>query len=92
VTRNGVPIYKIKLKDAYQTGIEVDRIPGLVPEFYERQACNKANYCFDTTWQNLSMPQKASHIAQYTLENLLERHHMDAQTRHINARSKGKKR
>ena len=63
-------------------------IPGLIPELYERNACNAANHQFDTSWPALSEWERAKHIAHYILNNLIENHVQDAQAREMRKKSK----
>jgi hypothetical protein len=73
------------------TGIDIVSIPGIIPEFYEREACNKANYQFDTTWQDLTSIQKAEVVAHYLLRNQIDNHIQDTQIAESKRKSKKKK-
>ena len=88
MNRSGTPIQKVKLSNTLKTGIEVLSIPGLIPEIYERNACNTSNYQYDTTWQALSEWDRAKHIAHYILNNLIENNVQDAQAREMRKKSK----
>lgn len=91
--RNNREIWKLNLKRRVEAGIDVNPIPGLFPEFYERSACNAANYQFDTSWQELTLQQKADHIAHYILGMLIQSHAEEAQADQMEReqRKKGKK-
>lgn len=74
ISRNDEPIQEVTLKYKLSTGIEVKDFPGIVPKFYERQACQAANYRYYHDWQDLTVEQKAEVLAHYFLENLMESH------------------
>jgi hypothetical protein len=79
VKRSGLPIHKIKLRHTTETGIEVISIPGLISEFYEREACRFTLYRFETDWQELDYQQKAEAVAQYLLSKQIDSHVQDAE-------------
>lgn len=72
------------LRYRLRTGIDVRGLPGFIPELYVREACNKANYQFETSWTGLEREEQAAHIAAYILENLIENHAQDAQQVEMN--------
>jgi hypothetical protein len=62
-----------------ETGIDIRHIPGLIPDIYVISACNAANYCYHTTWLDLTYEQRAEIVAHYLLDKLIESHVHDAQ-------------
>lgn len=78
IKRHGEPIYQIQIKNKFSTGIEVDGLPGVVPEFYEIRACNAANYRYYHDWQELDQEQKSVLIGHYYGTVLIDAHKDDA--------------
>lgn len=74
VLRNDQPIQEIQLKSKLNTGIEIKDFPGIIPRYYEIEACNEANYQYYGNWQELDTEQKATIVAHYYLRNLMESH------------------
>lgn len=72
--RNGQPIQDIRLKYKLETGIEFRDFPGIVPRFYEKEACDAANYRFYHDWQELDREQKAFIVAHYYMKTLIGGH------------------
>lgn len=75
--RNGQPIQEIQLKYKLETGIEFKDFPGIVPRFYEVEACNAANYEYYGNWQELDRKQKAFLVGHYYTKMLVNGHKDD---------------
>jgi hypothetical protein len=73
----------VKVKQTIRTGIDIDSPLGLVPLYHEVNACNEANYQYDTTWQELSRSERAFHVARYYVKILVDNHQQDAQNEHL---------
>lgn len=76
--RFGEPIHQLELKHKLSTGITIEGLPGIVPEFYEISACNAANYQFFHNWQELDQEQKAKLVAHYYGDIMVNAHKDDA--------------
>lgn len=90
MTRNGEPIYLHRIKSSIHTGIKIQDFPGVIPEYYEREACIYAQHNWELTWDDLPRQQKAQHIAQYFLHQLIEQHAKDAEQQYMEIQSKRK--
>lgn len=76
--RNNEPIQNVNLKYRLATGIEVKDFPGIVPKLYEINACHAANYRYYSDWQQLESHEKATLIAHYYTNILLDSHKSEA--------------
>lgn len=74
MTRHGQPIQTVKLKYKLNTEIEFHDFPGIIPKFYEIDACNEANYSYYGNWQELEPEQKAFLVAHYYMKSLVAGH------------------
>lgn len=74
VLRNNEPIQNLQLKYKLSTGIEVKDFPGIIPKFYEIQACHASNYQYYGNWKSLEPHEKATLIAHYYVNVLMESH------------------
>lgn len=71
-------------------------LPGLIPLFYEIEACEAAGYEYHTTWQELQEPQKALSVAKYYAKNFIQLHkddmaHQEMEKARRKSKSKGKR-
>ena len=70
------------------TGIEYrTRLPGLVPEFEEREAARFGHYTW-VAWQQLTYEDRAFGVAHYRTHILVELHQNDAQSKELERRQR----
>jgi len=74
VTRNEEPIQEVRLRNKLETGIEIDDIPGMIPRYYEMEACRQANYEYFGSWQMLGKEEKEDLVAHFILRTMIESH------------------
>jgi hypothetical protein len=92
ITRNGEPIQEIELKARLNAGIDIEGIPGLIPRFHEKEACDLANYQFFNSWRELEPEEREEIVAHYIARNLVESHKDDALNQKIERDRKQKPR
>lgn len=78
--KKGKPIQKVEFKYRIDTGIEVEDLPGMVPKYYEMEACNAEGYVFYGNWQTLTSVQRAEVVAHHYLKFYMEGHREEAAT------------
>ncbi len=65
-----------------ETGLTIpSQVPGLVPEFEEREAATAERYTW-TDWQQLPYAERVDGVAHYRLHLLISLHRQDAADRH----------
>lgn len=78
MTRQGLPIEQVSIRDAITTGIAMEPLlPGLVPFYEEREAAVYGHYSW-VEWRTLEPEERAFAVAQYRMHYLIEMHHSDA--------------
>lgn len=85
-----MPIEDAPLKYKIDSGIEVESYFGLVPLYYEMLACQEAGYTYFLSWQELTLRERALHVAHFIVKNLVSKHSEDASAREMEKRSKRK--
>lgn len=88
MTRFGKPIHHLKIKGDFDSEIDFKSFPLVVHPFIEFAACNKANYQYYDNWDRLSTRQKATIVAQYHLDKLIDQHNKAAEKAHYEMESK----
>jgi hypothetical protein len=77
-----MPIHEHPIRHPIQTGIEFSPlIPGVVPLYYEIEACNRFGFEYFTTWQDQSPEVKALYVAHLYTMYEVETHRKDAENR-----------
>lgn len=73
MTRHETPILEYPLARRVNTGISIQAMPGVVPEYEEREAAVFAHYNW-SDWCSLDWTERANAVAHYRLHSLIESH------------------
>ncbi len=78
----GSPITQAHLSHSIDTGVRIEGIPYLVPEYHVMAAAAEASYkYYDAEWQDMPYQQKAKIVALHFARILVHNHSEDAQAR-----------
>jgi hypothetical protein len=73
------PIAEAKLRYSVDTGIAIEGMPLLIPEYHVMAAAGEAGYRYYGDWQDLNWHEKANIVALHFARTLIHNHSEDAQ-------------